>query len=183
MDDKYFIQTFENINEDSIPSPLIKHSSECKNYNYKKNKNFDGSILESFHKTNEDKKNNYKKYFCINLNKFNGKCYHKKISLIDETHLHLTLGESLIYILNIYLQKKIINKNLYNRILYSFQLAIIEILSEIKESKVNKWNIKGKLINSKKENNIQLFYVENAFLTFKKIILHVPLLKIKSIDI
>ncbi|CRG96887.1 conserved Plasmodium protein, unknown function [Plasmodium gallinaceum] len=183
MDEKHFIQTFENINEDSIPSPLIKHSSECKNYNHKKNKNIDGFILESSHKTNGMKKDEDKKYFCININKFNGKCYHKKISIIDQTHLHLTLGESLIYILNIYLQKKIISKCLYNRILYSFQLAIIEILSEVKESKENKWNIKGKLINSKKENNTQLFYLENAFLSLKNIILHVPLLKIKSIDI
>ncbi|EUR72190.1 hypothetical protein PFBG_02692 [Plasmodium falciparum 7G8] len=58
-----------------------------------------------------------------------------------------------------------------------------KIISKLKEGKEYKWNIKGKLINSKKENNIQIVYIENAFLSFKSIVLHAPLLKIKSIDI
>ncbi|VWU53364.1 conserved protein, unknown function, partial [Hepatocystis sp. ex Piliocolobus tephrosceles] len=58
---------------------------------------------------------------------------------------------------------------------------IIKTLSELSGSK-DKLHIKGKLINYKKENNIQLIYVENVSLTFHKIILHIPLLKIKSID-
>ncbi|GAB65910.1 hypothetical protein PCYB_074110, partial [Plasmodium cynomolgi strain B] len=68
---------------------------------------------------------------------------------------------------------------------YSIPLvqAIIGTLCQLKQSKGSKWTIKGKLINVKKENNVQLFYVENAVLSFGKIVIHVPLLKMKSIDL
>ncbi|VWU53401.1 hypothetical protein HEP_00535800, partial [Hepatocystis sp. ex Piliocolobus tephrosceles] len=36
MDNNYFIQTFENVNERTLPSPLIKHSKECINFNNKR---------------------------------------------------------------------------------------------------------------------------------------------------
>ncbi|CAX64267.1 hypothetical protein PFAG_02603 [Plasmodium falciparum Santa Lucia] len=184
MSDNFFIPTFEHIYEQSIPPPLIKHSRKCKNYN-KKRKNIIKYTSQDIcvEQRNYDKENKEHKYVCINFHTFNKKCYHKNIRLLDHTHLDFTLGESLMYLLNVYLQNKIITKHLYNRMFYSFQLAIIEVISKLKEGKEYKWNIKGKLINSKKENNIQIVYIENAFLSFKSIVLHAPLLKIKSIDI
>ncbi|SOV14510.1 conserved Plasmodium protein, unknown function [Plasmodium sp. gorilla clade G2] len=184
MNDNFFIATFEHVNEQTIPSPLIKHSKKCQKKN-KKRKNIIKNTSQDIivEQKNYDKENNQHKYICMNIHTFNRKCYHKNIRLLDHTHLQFTLGESLMYLLNIYLQNKIITKNLYNRMLYSFQQAIIEVISKLKEGKEYKWNIKGKLINSKKENNIQIVYIENAFLSFKSIVLHAPLLKIKSIDI
>ncbi|KOB60462.1 hypothetical protein PFHG_02222 [Plasmodium falciparum HB3] len=162
MSDNFFIPTFEHIYEQSIPPPLIKHSRKCKNYN-KKRKNIIKYTSQDIcvEQRNYDKENKEHKYVCINFHTFNKKCYHKNIRLLDHTHLDFTLGESLMYLLN----------------------AIIEVISKLKEGKEYKWNIKGKLINSKKENNIQIVYIENAFLSFKSIVLHAPLLKIKSIDI
>ncbi|KEG01954.1 conserved Plasmodium protein, unknown function [Plasmodium vinckei vinckei] len=199
MDEKiFFLQTYENIHEGTLPSPLIKHSNECKRLNNKRKKKNEhlasstiskeesnkSELIPISHNPNnsDDKNGDTYQYICINRNKFNGKCYHKKIPIINDIHLNFTIAESLIYILNFYLQKNIISLNLYNRMLYSFQMAMIETLNELKEAKDSKWNIKGTLINYKKENNIQLLYVENAFLSLNNIIIHTPLLKIKSID-
>ncbi|ETB60037.1 hypothetical protein, variant 2 [Plasmodium yoelii 17X] len=141
MDEKiFFLQTYENIHEGTLPSPLIKHSDECKRLNNKrkkKNEHLDNSIVSKkeirksdlisiTHNTNnsDDKNGDTNQYICINRNKFNGKCYHKKIPIINDVHMNFTIAESLIYILNFYLQKNIINLNLYNRMLYSFQLVM-----------------------------------------------------------
>ncbi|GAW80402.1 hypothetical protein, conserved [Plasmodium gonderi] len=223
MEENFFLQNFENINEASIPSPIINHSSECRKFNSLRKKSRQGGTSpgalpktgqgnrkeekeekeenEVEKEENEEKEEKEGKkdddievddeypdegkdnYLCINANAFNGKCYHKKIPILDDIHLRFTLGESLTYLLNAYLQRGLIKRVLYNKILHTFQIAIISILLQLKESRGNKWTIKGKLINFKKENNVQLLYVENAVLSFSKIVLHVPLLKIKSIDL
>ncbi|ANQ07387.1 Uncharacterized protein PCOAH_00015700 [Plasmodium coatneyi] len=190
MEETFFLQNFENINEESIPAPLIHHSADCREVNSTRGKSRAGTQSGQRH-SNEDlaegqrddptsRKDNY---LCINANAFNGKCYRNQIPILDDIHLHFTLGESLAYLLNAYLRKGLIQRPLYNKLVHSFQVAIIGTLRQLKESRGSKWTIKGKLINFKKENNIQLFYVENAVLSFGKFVLHVPLLKMKSIDL
>ncbi|SBT35521.1 conserved Plasmodium protein, unknown function [Plasmodium ovale wallikeri] len=205
MDNNYFLQTFEDVNEGTLPAPLIRHSHECRSFNNmrrRKSKKGVTSTADTYledpihaeddRNDNEEEEEEEKKkksegwsgtYMCVNTNKYNGKCYHKKMAVISDLHLHLTLGEALTHLLNFYLQKKIISRNFYNRLLHSFQLAIIDTLNDLKDSKETRWRIKGTLLNSKKENNIHLLCVENAFLSLNKIVLHLPLLKIKSIDV
>ncbi|SBS82410.1 conserved Plasmodium protein, unknown function [Plasmodium ovale curtisi] len=230
MDNNYFLQTFEDVNEGTLPAPLIRHSHECRSFNNRRRwkgkkgvtSTADPYLADPIH-AEDDRNDNEEEnsegcsstYMCINTNKYNGKCYHKKMAVISDLHLHLTLGEALTYLLNFYLQKRIINRNFYNRLLNSFQLvksrgtlrrhveaqereigqqslfatfffrrrAIIDTLNDLKDSKETRWRIKGTLLNSKKENNIHLLCVENAFLSLNKIVLHLPLLKIKSIDV
>ncbi|CAG9480804.1 conserved Plasmodium protein, unknown function [Plasmodium vivax] len=213
MEETFFLQNFENINEESIPSPLIHHSADCRGANSARGKpragaqsgqrrggeglaegQPDGQLVSSStsrvasHLTGRltgesaatPRKDNY---LCINANAFNGKCYRKQIPILDDIHLRFSLGESLAYLLNAYLRRGLIQRALYNKLVHSFQVAIIATLRQLKESRGSKWTIKGRLINFKKENNVQLFYVENAVLSFGKVVLHVPLLKMKSIDL
>lgn len=208
MDDNYFIPSSQNLNGKNVPAPLIRHSDECKQHNIRrkmrrlteekteikkkaiemektvaniKNEKDKGDIEVKEEEEKEEEA--YDKYMCININKYNRMCYENIIPLLDDTHLNFSLGESLMYVANFYLQKKIINKQLYNRILHSFQMALIEVLSEVSDDKKNKWNLRGKLINIKKENKLSILYVENASLSVRTIKIHIPLLKIKAIDL
>ncbi|CAA9987615.1 conserved Plasmodium protein, unknown function [Plasmodium knowlesi strain H] len=197
MEETFFLQNFENINEESIPAPLIHHCADCREVNSARRKIRGGTQSEQRHgneglaedqmdgqlATQSDPPSRKDNYLCINANAFNGKCYRNQIPILDDIHLRFTLGESLTYLLNAYLRKGLIHRTLYNKMVHSFQVAIIGTLRQLKESRGKKWTIKGKLINFKKENNIQLFYVENAVLSFGKFVLHVPLLKMKSIDL
>ncbi|KJP86774.1 hypothetical protein AK88_03588 [Plasmodium fragile] len=201
MEETFFLQNFENINEESIPSPLIHHSADCREVNFARGKpraraqsgqrHRDEGLAEdqmegqlaSCMTSQSDPAARKDNYLCINANTFNGKCYRKQIPILDDIHLRFSLGESLAYLLNAYLRKGLIERTLYNKMVHSFQVAIIATLRQLKESRGSKWTIKGRLINFKKENNIQLFYVEDAVLSFGKFVLHVPLLKMKSIDL
>ncbi|SBT34295.1 conserved Plasmodium protein, unknown function [Plasmodium ovale wallikeri] len=145
MDNNYFLQTFEDVNEGTLPAPLIRHSHECRSFNNmrrRKSKKGVTSTADTYledpihaeddRNDNEEEEEEEKKkksegwsgtYMCVNTNKYNGKCYHKKMAVISDLHLHLTLGEALTHLLNFYLQKKIISRNFYNRLLHSFQLV------------------------------------------------------------
>ncbi|EUD64681.1 hypothetical protein C922_04937 [Plasmodium inui San Antonio 1] len=201
MEETIFLQNFENINEESLPSPLIRHSADCRGVNSARGKargraqsgqrhggeglaedQMDDQLASGL-TSQSDPAAPERSYLCINANAFNGKCYRKQIPIIDDIHLRFSLGESLAYLLNAYLRKGLIQRALYNKMVHSFQVAIIAKLRQLKESRSNKWTIKGRLINFKKENNVQLLYVEDAVLSLGKFVLHVPLLKMKSIDL
>lgn len=206
MDDTHFISSFQNLNGKNVPAPLIRHSDECKQYNIRrrnmrrtteKKTEIKKEAIEMKKETvdrkkekdtgNEEEKEEQEviddKYMCINFNKYNRFCYENVIPFLDDTHLNFSLGESLMYVANFYLQKKIIDKQFYNRILHSFQMALIEVLSEVNDDKKNKWNLRGKLLNIKKENKVSILYVENVSLSIRTIKKHIPLLKIKAIDL
>lgn len=211
MDGNYFISPFQNLNGKNVPAPLIRHSDECKQHNIRrKMRKMEEEKTEVEKKTIEmkkeavDRKNEkdtsnmeekekdeveeeeeemYDKYMCININRYNRLCYENIIPFLDDTHLNFSLGESLMYVATFYLQKKIIDKQLYNRILHSYQMALIEVLSEVSDDKKNKWNLRGKLLNIKKENKVSILYVENVSLSVRTIKIHIPLLKIKAIDL
>lgn len=153
---------------------------EKEEYKDKKEEIYGLEEVEGEKEENEDEKD---KYLCINFNKFNGLCYDKIIPCLDDTQLNFSIGESLMYVANFYLEKKIISKQFYNRIFHSFQLALFQVLSEVGEDNKNKWNMRGKILNMKKENNINIIYVENASLSIRTIKMYVPLLKIKAIDL
>lgn len=205
-DEAFFISTFEHIGAASIPAPIIYHSKECESYNrqkkIKKKQNEKNKEMKQ-EKEGIKEENNLivhgntgqnavsketgmeeiePIYECINFYKCNGLCHEKKMPPLDDTHLNFFLGETLIYLANFYLQKGVIDKTLFNRLVHSYMMAIFDVLNNMEVSKEKELCIRGKLINCKKENNINILYIEGATIKNDSVFFLTPLLKVKVME-